>query len=166
MWQYVNYSDELAHYGVKGMKWGVRRASKKLSSATTDKERSKAVASLQKHREKGSAKVEKLNKSLDKLQKQREKQKQTTDVKAAQYERQAALARMKSQNRLSFRSSREKAMNEAIKWETKADVLRSQSAKTQALIDKNATMKKLFEQQISDIDSILVTKGKKYLGVS
>jgi hypothetical protein len=27
MWQY-NYTDELCHYGVKGMKWGVRKDSK------------------------------------------------------------------------------------------------------------------------------------------
>lgn len=34
MWQY-NHTDELMHYGVKGMKWGVRRSSNSGSSSTS-----------------------------------------------------------------------------------------------------------------------------------
>ncbi len=58
--------DELYHYGVLGMKWGVHRASKKYSSATTSKARSKATDSLKSHMSKASKKLNKYSKKTDK----------------------------------------------------------------------------------------------------
>ena len=67
MSEYILTSDgELMHYGVPGMKWGVRRATKRLSKATTKEQRDKAVGKLETHRAKASAKIEKLNKKRPK----------------------------------------------------------------------------------------------------
>ena len=158
MWEYVQpqTSDELYHYGVKGMRWGVRRASKKLSKATDEKKKAKAVASLEKHREKGTAEIKKLDSSTSKLQAKREKQRQTTDVKAAD-------AMVRSQTPIMLRSRREKFRNEANKWYVRADSLRAESERTQALINKNESLKKMFQQEIDKIDQALVEKGKRRL---
>ena len=158
MWEYVQpqTSDELYHYGVKGMRWGVRRASKKLSKATDEKKKAKAVASLEKHREKGTAEIKKLDSSTSKLQAKREKQRQTTDVKAAD-------AMVRSQTPIMLRSRREKFRNEANKWYVRADSLRAESERTQALMNKNERPKKMFQQEIDKIDQALVEKGKRRL---
>ena len=53
-----NNQEYLQHYGVRGMRWGIRRASKTLSkSSSTSEQREKAISSLQKHRAKATKKV-------------------------------------------------------------------------------------------------------------
>ena len=63
-------NDELKHYGVLGMKWGVHRATKQYSAATTKAERTKAADKLNTHMGKASKKLNKYytktNKKLDK----------------------------------------------------------------------------------------------------
>lgn len=67
--------DELCHYGVLGMKWGVHRASRKYKKATNDTERSQAKNSMNKHMTKASNKLhkydQKANKELNKAIKKR-----------------------------------------------------------------------------------------------
>ena len=59
---YITTDGELYHYGVKGMKWGVRRAQKALSKASSSRDSDRALSKLQKHRDKGSAELAKLKK--------------------------------------------------------------------------------------------------------
>ena len=53
--------NELQHYGVIGMKWGVRRAINKYNKATTNKQKTKATETLNKHLEKASNKLAKYD---------------------------------------------------------------------------------------------------------
>lgn len=156
-------SDSLQHYGVKGMKWGVRRASKRLSKATTDDEKRKAVASLQKHRGKASAEIAKLQKKQPKLQENVERAITKYDTKAAKYTRKAASARRRMGNMFISNARAERLHWEAEKMESKAYYLKSKSADAKAKVQANTTMQKAFQREIDNIDQILIERGKKYL---
>lgn len=79
----MNQNNELTHYSVVGMKWGVRRGTRNLKNATSKEKADKAIKSLDKNRAKASAKLSKLQKKEPKLQKEATKAVEKMDIKAA-----------------------------------------------------------------------------------
>lgn len=155
---------ELKHYGVVGMRWGVRRASKRLSKSTTREDRDKAISSLNKHRAKGSAKIEKLNKKGAKLAKAVDRKIIKNDTEAARLNQQAAYNRNKAYGRFTTQRRSSKLIFKANKLQAQADKLAADSQRAKAKMEANKTMIKAFETEIRNIDAALVDAGKKYLG--
>lgn len=83
-------NDELMHYGVRGMKWGVRRASKAALNAKTSKQYNSAIKTLDSHRAKSVKKLKKLERNAPKLEKRARRAIEETDVRAAQLKSDAA----------------------------------------------------------------------------
>lgn len=65
--------DDMKHYGVIGMKWGVRRANRNYSKATNSADRGKAKAKLDKHMGKADKKLNKLDQKIGKKHAKAEK---------------------------------------------------------------------------------------------
>ena len=86
--EYTNQNSELMHYGVKGMKWGVRRAMNELHES--DRTGSKgahnhAVAVLSTHRDKINKKLTSLDKKSVQLEANRYKSATKNANKIAEY---------------------------------------------------------------------------------
>lgn len=159
----IRKDDELMHYGVKGMRWGVRKATKQLSTATTSGERDKAVAKLEKHRAKASKEVAKLEKKHPKLEKKVEEKIIRNETAAAKLNDKAAYKRNKAYRRFITEEKSNKLLFEANKLQAQANVLIAKSKKAKAELAKNEELQKIFKKGISDIDAVLVDKGRKYI---
>lgn len=159
-----NYNEELLHYGVKGMRWGVRRATKRLTSAnSTDEAKAKAVSTLQKHRAKATKKIAKLESKHDKLASNAEKHIMKTDVKAQKMKSKAAKYERKAYRRFTSTSKAAKLAMKANRLNAKADTMIAKSESAKAKLAKNETMTRAFKEGVSNIDQALVSKGRKYI---
>ena len=159
----MNDNDELTHYGILGMRWGVRRTRAQLDRASTKDGRDKAISKLNKYRTKGAAEIDKLKKKGVKLEKQSENLIIKNETKAANLNKQAAKKRSKMYG---FFTSQEEAKDlefQAKKLEARANELIASSKNAKAKVESNSTMIKAFQREIDNIDDALVKAGKKYL---
>lgn len=154
--------DELYHYGVRGMKWGVRRNTKRLGSSDSA-QRAKAVDNLKKHRVKASEAIGKLQKSTAKLEKRNENNVVKADVKAAKLSNEAARYRRKANGLFVSDRKAQKYLTKAYLKDTKAKDITARTNAVRAEINKNKMLIKTFERGINDIDVALANSGKQYV---
>lgn len=157
--------DELMHYGVKGMKWGVRRAMNELHES--DRTGSKgahnhAVAVLSTHRDKINKKLTSLDKKSVQLEAKRYKSATKNANKIAKLERKSAKARLKA-GKAFYSSTAQKRLHKSAKLDYKVSKLKKYAAKTQAKIEKNERLKEIYKKSLNEINNELVTKGQDFL---
>ena len=169
--------DYLAHYGVKGMRWGIRRAYKKASNAKTSEARDKAVNNLYKHRGKAINKINKLEVKRSKLDKALVKSTKTDATKSAQLEAKASkmdakiAKNQRKASRFYTRNSKAQkllAKNQVLKMKSdilhaKASTFKANYEKNKAKVEANDIMVKGFQQGVKDVDNMLVQLGRKYV---
>ena len=171
------HDDELMHYGVLGMKWGVRRASRQLSGATNRETRDAAIKSLNKHKSKGEAKIASLEKKRVKLDAKLHKATTKDKVKATKLEKKASKLDKKAyklqKTATSWYASGDRANSlytrgeikkiKAEKLRIKSSVLNANYEKVKARVDANESMQKAYKIQLNKIDHAITENGRRYI---
>ena len=160
-------NNEIKHYGVIGMKWGVRRANNRLASAKTSKDKekqTKALDSLEKHRGKITKKLKSLEKQGVKLEKRHNNNITSTNVKVAKLDSEAANLRRKASGIFTSEQRANRLLVKANKVQVKADTMRSAAAQTKAKLEQNKAVRETFKKSLSDVDKTLIANGRKFIG--
>ena len=156
--------NELYHFGIQGMRWGIRRAQKILGSSDTSVDKKKkAVQSLQKHQIKINKQISKLNKKDEQLLSNRDVQIRKSAGKMMNYREKANKLRRKKYGIFTSRSKAEKLEFKDSKLDMKAENIQNRIDRTKQLLAKNSQMKKIYNSGLDTISDTLKTKGKKYI---
>ena len=163
MWKYIK-TDELYHYGVIGMKWGIHRARKVLSSNnSTSEEKRRAISSLTKHKTKINKKINELNDEKEYLDEKRSKDIKKTQFKENEYRQKANKLRRKKYGIFTSEDKAEMLEFKATKLDIKADKLKRKIEETKIELEKNQEMQKVFNSGLNEVDDILRIRGREYL---
>lgn len=162
-------NDELVHYGIPGMKCGVRRAKKAYANdySKGDTEKlAKLDTKMQKNSAKAQRKVNKLEKEYPRLKADVDKHIRKTDVKASKLERQATRQRAKAYKRRQTKEGAENALYKANQLQARSEELRARSESAKAKLEANKNAQALFKQGIGEMSALRVDKGRKLLEYS
>ena len=149
----VVYSDELCHYGIRGMRWGIRRYQNPDGTLT----------------EAGRKRVSKLHDSNSRLTERRDKLTKRMEFQTRKYansiskaNQKAAELRVKEYGLFTTKARADKFEYKASKLEARAaqkamkiDRTKARIAKIDALVSKN-------NRKISELNSAEISKGKDY----
>lgn len=149
----VVYSDELCHYGIRGMRWGIRRYQNPDGTLT----------------EAGRKRVSKLHDSNSRLTERRDKLTKRMEFQTRKYansiskaNQKAAELRVKEYGLFTTKAKADKLEYKASKLEARAaqkamkiDRTKARIAKIDVLVSKN-------NRKISELNSAEISKGKDY----
>ena len=173
--EYYN-NDELMHYGVLGMKWGVRRASKMASKSQSLRTKSEKYASEGKTKKANAlqAKANKLqNKSIKKMNKHTEfsggketvdrVRKQKLGKTVAQSLLFGTYGALKYNEARAASKSRGRAALNAVLWNAANEATLGLASVVEPRTRKNPTRKKI-QNSVQDTARSVVKDTKSYLG--
>lgn len=114
-----------------------------------------------KHQTKINKKLSSLDKSDVKLNKQRQAQMKSGQIKEAKYRSQAARLRQKKYGLFTSKKKADKLEYKAGKLENKADIIRSKIDMTKAKLDKNSAKRDSYNKGLATVNSYLEKNKKK-----